>query len=106
MGVRVAGKAGRRRSVTPATVNLVGGALVLLLVIPNALRASLSPPPAIAEFAPQAQEPIKQAPLEQSAQSGHGPGGAAVGGAPSPSPMPTGLLATAAVPERGSVPRG
>jgi hypothetical protein len=52
-----------------------------------ALRAAASSPPAIAEFAPQAQQ-IRQAPQEQTAAFGTARGGAAGTASPSPSPQP------------------
>ncbi|HXA43096.1 MAG TPA: hypothetical protein VNV65_09330 [Candidatus Solibacter sp.] len=52
-----------------------------------ALHAASSQPPAIAEFAPQAQQQIKQAPQEQTALAGTGAGGDLSGAfLPSPSP--------------------
>ena len=67
----------------------MGAAAVLLVVITTlVLRAAGQSPPAIAEFAPQAQQ-VKEAPQEQTALSGSGGGGAATGQAsPSPAPSP------------------
>ena len=59
---------------------------VLLVVAIVALRAAQASPPALAEFAPQAQT-IKEAPQEQTATLGRAPGGLAPGAAtPAPSP--------------------
>src|SRR5438309_553347 len=75
MGTGVRGRAPLTR--VPGSLNLVAAAALLLILVPFALRAAQSSPPAIAEFAPQAEEPIKQAPGEQSSNAGSAPGGAA-----------------------------
>lgn len=73
----------------PGYVHAVAAGLLLAVVAVYALRAESSSPPAVAEFAPQAQQ-IKAAPAEQTASFGRGSGGAA--GAPAaPSPTPTSL---------------
>ena len=64
----------------------LGGAIALLLAVAAfALRATAQSPPAIAEFAPQAQQ-IQQAPAEQQGAFGPGAGG---GSLPSPPPRPS-----------------
>jgi hypothetical protein len=60
----------------PAATNATILALILLLVAVVALPASQAPPPAIAEFSPQAQQQITDAPPEQSSDFGTGAGGA------------------------------
>jgi Periplasmic binding protein len=80
---------GRRTSGGPST--LVNGAVALiavLLVVTFALRAASASPPGIAEFAPQANKPISQAPTEQTSVFGSGQNGAAVA-TPTPTPTPT-----------------
>ena len=78
----------RRPRLTAGLVNLIAGAAVLVVVISFALRAATDQPPAVAEFAPQPQHPIQEAPQELSSQFGSGPG-AAVGPPVSPSPQPS-----------------
>jgi hypothetical protein len=68
-----------RRFRGPAAVNGAVVALVLALVAAIALPASQTPPPAIAEFSPQAQQQITDAPPEQSSDLGEGEGGSATG---------------------------
>jgi hypothetical protein len=68
---------------------------LLLAVLALVLRAAQQSPPAIAEFAPQAQQ-IRQAPQEQTAAVGTAPNGAPLGSrAPSPSPSPAAAPGTA-----------
>lgn len=57
--------------------------LVLILTV-VALTMSQPPPPTIAEFAPQAQETIREAPDEQTSGFGSGPGGRGEPGAIDP----------------------
>lgn len=86
---RTAGGRARASGFFNAAVSLIA----LLIIIPLALQASHEPPPAVAEFAPQVQTQIKQAPTQQSSEFGRGSGGAAgapAGGVPpSPSPSPS-----------------
>ncbi len=56
-------------------------AALLLLIAAIALPASQAPPPAIAELAPNAQEQITDAPIDQSSDFGQGDGGPGGGGA-------------------------
>src|SRR5258708_27045116 len=84
------GENGTKRSRIPGVVNVGLAAACALVVALFALRASSSQPPAIAEFAPQAQQQIKQAPQEQTALAGTGEGGSLTGAfLPSPSPSAT-----------------
>ena len=76
-----------RRGRAPGFLNVAGALVGFILVMVVALRASQVSPPAIAEFAPQPQHPISQAPSEQTSSLGHGQGGAGAG-LPSPSPSP------------------
>jgi len=80
--------------------------LLLLSLIAAVSIDSRGAPPAIAEFAPQAQKQITEAPVEQTADSGQGEGGAATGepGA-TPSDEPTASEApTEAVSEPAALP--
>ena len=70
-----------RRFRGPAGLNGAALAIVVLLVAAIALPASQTPPPAIAEFSPQAQEQITDAPPEQSSDLGEGEGGGSGGSA-------------------------
>ncbi|MFN2464031.1 MAG: hypothetical protein ABR573_09045 [Candidatus Dormibacteria bacterium] len=96
-------KAGR----VPGFAHLALLLALLVLVVSIALRASSTQPPAVAEFAPQAREQIKQAPAEQSGLFGNGAGGEFFSPPPSPSPLPSQLAALLASPtpevERGKV---
>lgn len=65
---------------------------LLAVIIPFAIRAAQASPPPIAEFAPQVQKPITDAPQEQTARFGNGAGGQANGGG-SASPTPSALIA-------------
>ncbi len=61
------------------TVTLIyGGISAVLLIVIAALALVFVPPspPSVAEFAPQAQDTIEEAPNQQSSQFGGGPGGA------------------------------
>lgn len=92
---------------TPGAIQLVAAAVATILIATLALTLNQQPPPAIAEFAPQAIKQIKQAPPEQSSDFGEGKGagdcrtgqpcakdpratgnvpGQNVGGTPSPGP--------------------
>src|SRR5258708_22883874 len=107
------GENGIKRSRVPGVVNLVLAATCALVVALFALRAASSQPPAIAEFAPQAQQQIKQAPQEQTALAGTGEGGSLTGAflrSPSPSaplaPLPSPPVAGGGVRHcGGSAPR-
>ncbi|MHB8507856.1 MAG: hypothetical protein ACYDGR_04305 [Candidatus Dormibacteria bacterium] len=68
--------------------NLAIGLLVLLVIVPLALRANQPPAPLIAEFAPEARQQIKQAPSEQGGDIGQ-PGAGGGASVPSPSPLPS-----------------
>src|SRR5258708_14125161 len=70
-----------RSSRTPALVNAAATMALVLVLTTLALRASQSPPPAIAEFAPQVQQQIKQAPQNQGGEQG----AQAVAATPTPS---------------------
>lgn len=84
-----AAAAARRRHV-PGLAHLAVALIVLIVVLLIALHANPANPPLIAEFAPQVQQVIKQAPQGQSASqggSGHGQGagtgqGSGPGGGP------------------------
>ena len=69
----------RRRFRAPAITNSAVTALILLAVAAIALPASQTPPPAIAEFSPQPQEQITDAPEDQSSDFGEGEGGGSGG---------------------------
>jgi hypothetical protein len=83
----------------PGAINAVLAIVVLVLVAILSLRASHSSPPPIAEFAPQVQKTIQQAPQEQTTVFGNGAGGGGLGAtagatptpAPTPQPSPTPL---------------
>ena len=75
----------------PGLVNASAALAVVLLVFVLAIRAGQTATPAIAEFAPQAQHPIQNAPSEQTGRFGSGAGGAEGAGAPSPSPAAGGV---------------
>lgn len=62
--------------------------VLVMLLAAVALTARQTPPPAIAEFAPQAVEQIKDAPINQSSDYGSGPGGG--GGAATTTTSPDG----------------
>src|SRR5437870_3600261 len=73
----------------PGAVNLLLTVLIVAIVGTLALRASSQEPPSIAEFAPQAQQPIKDAPEEQTSVAGQGGEGLGIGGVPTPSVVPS-----------------
>ena len=76
----------------PGFLNLFGALLVMALVLTVALRAQTTQPPSIAEFAPQPQHAIKEAPPELTSRFGSGSGGSAgLPAQPSPSPSPATL---------------
>jgi hypothetical protein len=73
----------------PGLVNVAGAIAVLVVVASLALRAAQSTTPAVAEFAPQAQQ-IRQAPQEQAlAGRSSTPGPGLQGGPATPSPSPS-----------------
>src|SRR5581483_8402822 len=86
-----------QRSRLPGAVNLTAGVVILILVAVVALRVSASPPPSIAEFAPQPQKNIAQAPGEQSSAIGNGNTPSGLGSSqtppavPSPTPLGAGV---------------
>ena len=88
----------------PGYFNVGVTLLALLIIIPLALQASHEPPPAVAEFAPQVQEQIKQAPQQQSSQFGRGGEGAGGAGALGASPSPSGGSAASPSPSGPDVP--
>ncbi len=84
----------RRRS-RVGMVNLVIGMILLLLIVPLAMHVNQNPPPVVAEFAPRAEQTIKDTPPDQTSKVGNqnGSGGPAKGagsggGTPAPSPSP------------------
>jgi ABC-type phosphate transport system substrate-binding protein len=95
--------AATRRPSAAGVFNVVAGLVLALVVAVLALRASSSQPPAIAEFAPQAQQQIKQAPQEQTSLSGNGEGAAIGAFLASPSPLAS-LLPTASPPSEFNPP--
>ena len=71
------GRVGKQAK-TPAVVNTVVTLVLLLALTSLVLHAAQSPPPAVAEFAPQVQQHIKEAPQNQGGEQagpGTGPGG-------------------------------
>lgn len=64
----------RRQPLSPGLVHSGVAVLATLLIAVFTLTIRQSPPPAIAEFAPQAVEQIKEAPKEQSSEFGSGEG--------------------------------
>src|SRR5207237_1276841 len=76
-GQRSAVPEGRSRRQRPTGPGLVHGVFVTLLVLfiaAVALSAKQTPPPSVAELAPQASQQIKDAPAEQSSRFGSGAG--------------------------------
>ncbi|MCW2545301.1 MAG: hypothetical protein JWM40_2853 [Frankiales bacterium] len=74
----------------PAASNIAILIALVAVLAAVALTASQPAPPAIAQFAPQAQHQIKQAPLQQTGDNGDGKGsGTRPGGTPSPTAKPT-----------------
>jgi hypothetical protein len=71
---------------------------VVILIAALAITAVQTPPPAIAEIAPEAVQQIKEAPSEQTSDVGQGEGGAAGGGATTTTTTspPTAAVATIA----------
>ncbi|MFT5222412.1 MAG: hypothetical protein ACI867_000714 [Glaciecola sp.] len=65
-----------RRTKGTAVTNGVVALTIFLALAAVSLVATPPSPPSIAEFAPQAQQQIEDAPEEQSAESGSGPGSA------------------------------
>src|SRR3954464_11632482 len=65
-----------RRPRVPGFLQLGATGVLAILLVTLALTTRQPPPPAIAEFAPQAVQQIKQAPKDQASQfgSGKGPG--------------------------------
>jgi hypothetical protein len=87
MAIAPPGAASPRR--LPGYVNMAAAAVVLAVVVVIALHAQSATQPAVAEFAPQAQQ-IRQAPPEQTAIVGQKPGAAiAPPGSPSPQVSPS-----------------
>lgn len=83
--------AARRKSRLSPLLHSASTAVMLVALVPLVLRAAQAEPPAIAEFAPQVQQPIKDAPDRQTSALGSGEGGTngLGGGLPSPTPLPT-----------------
>lgn len=97
-----------RQGRAPAAANAAVGLAVLLLVAAIALPASQTPPPAIAEFSPNPQEQITDAPPEQSSEFGEGGEGGAGGTATATTttmPDPALTTTTSTVVDRGKVRR-
>ncbi len=100
-----AGGDGAERRASGGPSALVNGAVALiavLLVVTFALRAASASPPGIAEFSPQANKPISQAPNEQTSVFGSGQNGATVA-TPTPTPTPS-AAAPGAVPLPSNAP--
>jgi hypothetical protein len=97
--VSVAAASTPRPRRAPGFVHLAAALIVLLIVLLIALRANPSTPPLVAEFAPQVEQVIKQAPNGQGGSQG-GQGAGLGGGAatPTPTPLPTAAAATATPP--------
>ena len=91
----------------------VCSAVMMLIIATLAITAAQSPPPAIAELAPQAVQQIKEAPQEQSSELGSAEGGGNTGGegatttVPGVTQPPTTLAPTTTMPpiERARVRR-
>ena len=79
--------------------NAAISAIALLVMVPLALQANHEPPPAVAEFAPQVQTQIKQAPSQQSSAFGNGKSGSSGQGTGAVSPPPTPTPTITNVPE-------
>lgn len=79
----------RRARPTAGALNFIAAVVIAAVVLTLALQSHSATPPAIAEFAPQAQQ-IKQAPQEQSSLIGQAAGGAALPAAPTASPAAAG----------------
>ena len=77
-----------RRPRGPGVVYAALSTALAVMVGTIALRATQTPPPTIAEFAPQAQALIEDAPDEQTSQFGSRDGG--LGGTTDPTPPPVG----------------
>ena len=101
----------KRDSRTSGYVHSIAAILALILVVIIAVRANRNNPPPIAEFAPQANQVIKQAPQELTSIVGEANNGAATGGgtpkpgasgSPIPNPLgpPSQLLACVGNPPR------
>ncbi len=69
----------RRQSKTITIAYASLATIILLIIVAVALVMVPPSPPSVAEFAPQAQEPIKDAPNQQSSQFGSGAGSCAKG---------------------------
>ncbi len=74
----------------PGLANAAVTFIIVLVVAQIALLSRSDAPPTIAEFAPQAQNPIKQPPGQLSSDfgTGNGSGGGGTPGTASPSPSP------------------
>ncbi len=75
--MQVASRKRQSKAVTIAYASLAG--IILLVIAAIALVVVPPSPPSVAEFAPQAQEQIVDAPNQQSSQFGSGAGACAVG---------------------------
>jgi hypothetical protein len=80
---------GDNRPKTPGLVGLLTAAVMLVVIVPLALRFSQAPAETIAEFAPQVSQEIKKAPNDQAAINGQGKGAGLAGATPTPTPSPT-----------------
>lgn len=77
----------RRPGKTPGTANLAVAFVILAVLLPVLLHGATTAPPVAAEFAPNARQVIRQAPANQAAVYGQGPGT----GVPTPTASPSTL---------------
>ena len=90
----------RRPGRSSGATNLAIAVAVLAILVPLLLQAATAAPPTAAEFAPNAQKVIKQAPPGQGVTQGPGKPGAFTGGhKPPPPPPPPPPPVTETVPE-------
>jgi hypothetical protein len=87
-----------KRPRTPGLVGLLTAAVMLIVIVPLAMRYSQAPAETIAEFAPQVSQQIKKAPTNQEAINGQGKGATVAGATPTPTPSPTAAAGTGAGP--------
>ena len=88
----------RRPGRSSGATNLGIAVAVLAVLVPLLLQTATAAPPTAAEFAPNSQHVIKQAPPGQGVTQGPGKPGAFAGGHP-PTPTPTPTPSTEQVPE-------
>jgi hypothetical protein len=103
--VRRGGKGARQGHRSSGILYVALSTCMVVLIAALAITASQTPPPAIAELAPEAQEQIKDPPPEQSSELGSAEGGQGLGGLPSTTTtaLPGAAPTTSAAPLR--VPR-